>query len=87
MTGSLAADAFSNVASNVNGIVVDIHVDLGSMVKKGEVMVQLDPTDPTNRLNEGLALAEELRTKLNLPEAAAALKVEKSAGRQGGRAV
>ena len=50
VTGSLAADELSNVASNVNGIVIEIRVDRGSVVKKGDVMVQLDPTDPKNQL-------------------------------------
>jgi RND family efflux transporter MFP subunit len=68
VTGSLAAEELSNVASNVNGIVVEIRVDRGSVVKKGDVMVQLDPTDPKNKLSEGLALAEELKAKLSLDE-------------------
>ena len=68
VTGSLAADELSNVASNVNGIVVEIRVDRGSVVKKGEMMVQLDPTDAKNKLSEGLALVEELKAKLSLDD-------------------
>jgi RND family efflux transporter MFP subunit len=68
VTGSLAADELSNVASNVNGIVIEIRVDRGSVVKKGDTMVQLDPTDAKNRLSEGLALVEELKTKLSLSD-------------------
>jgi RND family efflux transporter MFP subunit len=68
LTGSLAADELSNVASNVNGIVIEIRVDRGSVVKKGDTMVQLDPTDPTNKLKEGLALVEELKAKLSLDD-------------------
>jgi RND family efflux transporter MFP subunit len=68
VTGSLVADELSNVASNVNGIVVEVRVDRGSVVKKGEVMVQLDPTDPKNKLSEGLALVEELKAKLSLDD-------------------
>jgi RND family efflux transporter MFP subunit len=68
VTGSLVADELSNVASNVNGIVKKIRVDRGSVVKEGDLMVQLDPTDPKNRLEEGIAVVEELKTKLALED-------------------
>ena len=70
VTGTLTADEQSSVASNVNGIVAEVRVERGSIVKKGDVLVQLDPTDATNRLAEGVALAEELKAKLTLDEAA-----------------
>jgi RND family efflux transporter MFP subunit len=66
VTGSLAADEISNVASNVNGIVMKILVDRGSVVKKGELMVELDSRDAENKLGEGLAVVEELKAKLSL---------------------
>ena len=66
LTGTLMADEKSAVASNVSGIVADVRVDRGSLVRKGDVLIQLDPTDAQNRLNEGLALVEELRTRLGL---------------------
>ena len=72
VTGSLVADQLSNVASNVNGIVTEIRVDRGSVVKKGDVMVQLDPTNAQNHLDEGIALVEELKTKLSLSDDPAA---------------
>jgi RND family efflux transporter MFP subunit len=68
LTGSLSADELSSVASNTNGIVAEVRVDRGSVVKKGDVMVQLDPTDAKNRLSEGLAMVEELKAKLLLAE-------------------
>jgi multidrug resistance efflux pump len=76
VTGSLVGDELSNVASNVNGIVIEIRVDRGSVVKKGEVLVQLDPTDAKNRLSEGLALVEELKTKLSLGDSSAPFVAE-----------
>jgi RND family efflux transporter MFP subunit len=76
VTGSLAGDELSNVASNVNGIVIEIRVDRGSVVKKGDVLVQLDPTDPRNRLSEGLALVEELKAKLSLDDSSASFVAE-----------
>jgi RND family efflux transporter MFP subunit len=68
VTGSLAPDEQSAVASNTNGIVVEVRVDRGSMVKKGDILVRLDPTDPKNRLAEGTAKAEELKAKLTFAE-------------------
>jgi len=67
VTGSLAPDEQSAVASNTNGIVLQVRVDRGSMVKRGDVLVQLDPTDAKNRLAEGTAKAEELKAKLTFP--------------------
>lgn len=64
LTGTLNADEASSVASNVNGIVSEVRVDRGSVVKKGDVLVRLDPTDAKNRLAEGMALVEELKAKL-----------------------
>lgn len=66
LTGSMIADEESEVASNVSGIAAEIFVDRGSVVKKGQVLVQLDPTDAKNRLAEGMALVEELRVRLGL---------------------
>ena len=69
VTGTLTADAQSSVASNVNGIVTEVRVDRGSVVKKRDVLVQLDATDAQNRLTEGLALVDELKAKLTFSEA------------------
>jgi RND family efflux transporter MFP subunit len=66
LTGTLMADEKSAVASNVSGIVMEVRVDRGSVVRKGDVLVQLDPTDAKNKLDEGLALVEEIRSKLVL---------------------
>lgn len=68
VTGSLTADAQSCVASNVNGIVAEVRVDRGSVVKKQDVLVQLDATDAQNRLAEGMALVNELKAKLTFNE-------------------
>jgi RND family efflux transporter MFP subunit len=68
LTGSLAADEQSDVASNATGMVAEVRVDRGSVVKKGDVLVQLDPTDAQNHLDEGLALVEELKAKLSISD-------------------
>jgi len=64
LTGSLAADEQSKVASNASGIVQDVRVERGSMVEKGDVLVQLDPTDARNMLAEGEAAVDELTAAL-----------------------
>ena len=50
LTGSLAADEQAAVASNATGIVAEVRVDRGSFVKKGDVLVQIDPTDAKNQI-------------------------------------
>jgi RND family efflux transporter MFP subunit len=68
LTGSLAADEQSDVASNATGMVAEIRVDRGSAVRKGDVLIQLDPTDAKNRLDEGVALVEELKARLSIAD-------------------
>lgn len=68
VTGSLMPDEKSSVASNASGIAAEVRCDRGSVVKKGDVLVQIDPTDAKNKLVEGQALVEELRVRLGLDE-------------------
>lgn len=68
LTGSLSVDDKSEVASNVMGIVAEVFIERGSMVKKGDLIVRLDPTDAQNALAEGLAAIEELRVRLGLDQ-------------------
>ena len=68
LTGSLTADEQSDVASNATGMVAEIRVDRGSVVRKGDVLIQLDPTDAKNHLDEGLALVEELKARLSITD-------------------
>ncbi len=69
LTGSLVADERSSVASNTSGIAAEVLVDRGSVVRKGDVLVQIDPTDAQNKLAEGRAMLEELKARLGLTEA------------------
>ncbi len=66
LTGSLMADERSSVASNTSGIVAEVRVDRGSRVRKGDVLVQIDPTDAKNELAEGQAMLDELKARLGL---------------------
>ena len=66
LTGSLTADERSSVASNTSGLAAEVRVDRGSRVRKGDVLVQIDPTDANNELAEGQARLEELKARLGL---------------------
>ncbi len=68
LTGTLQADERSSVASNTSGIVAEIRVDRGSLVRKGDVLVQIDPTDAKNKLAEGEAMLDELKARLGIDE-------------------
>ncbi len=66
LTGSLIADERSSVASNTSGIAAEVRVDRGSLVRKNDVLVQIDPTDAKNKLAEGQAMLDELKARLGL---------------------
>jgi len=66
LTGSLMADERSAVASNTSGIAAEVLVDRGSLVRKNDVLVQIDPTDAKNKLAEGEAMFNELKARLGL---------------------
>lgn len=68
LTGSLMADEKSDVGSNAAGLVWQTFCDRGSFVKKGDVLIQLDPRDAQYALEEGQNAAEELRVRLGLDE-------------------
>jgi membrane fusion protein (multidrug efflux system) len=76
LTGSLAADERSDIAPNVGGIVDKIFVDRGSVVEKGEVLVQVDSRDAKNMLAEGEAGLEELKAALGMTDPSAPYKVD-----------
>jgi RND family efflux transporter MFP subunit len=68
LTGTLMADERASVASNISGIAADVRVDRGSVVRKNDVLVQIDPTDAKNKLTEGLAMLDELKARLGLTD-------------------
>ena len=92
LTGSLIADERSSVASNTSGIVAEVRVDRGSIVRKNDVLVQIDPTDAKNKLAEGQAMLAELKARLGLdgdiskfvPEDQPEVRLAKASGRFGG---
>ncbi|MFZ1935208.1 MAG: efflux RND transporter periplasmic adaptor subunit [Thermoguttaceae bacterium] len=66
LTGTLTADERSSVASNTSGIAAEVRVDRGDLVKKGDVLVQIDASDAKNKLAEGQATLDELKARLGL---------------------
>ena len=66
LTGTLMADERSSVASNTSGIAAEVRVDRGSLVRKDDVLVQIDATDAKNKLAEGQAMLDELKARLGL---------------------
>lgn len=60
-TGSLAADAQSDVASTIGGKIAEVNFDVGSYVQKGAVLVRLDARDAQIRLEQAQAQVEQAK--------------------------
>lgn len=65
-SGTLAADETSEVAAPSSGVVIKVEVDVGSRVKKGDVLVQLDPRDPSLRLTQANASTAQAFARLGI---------------------
>lgn len=59
----------SNVSPKINGKVVSVPVVLGSYVRKGQVLVQLDRTDAVNGVRQAEAALASARANLNMIKA------------------
>ena len=57
-TGSLAGDQQTDVAPQTSGKVVAIGVDIGSYVKRGQMLVQLDESELKLRVDQAVAQVE-----------------------------
>lgn len=68
-TGTLSSDAESNVAPTVGGKIVRVNFDVGSYVRKGEPLVELDAGNSRIRLNQALAQVEQQRKAVKQAEA------------------
>jgi RND family efflux transporter MFP subunit len=66
VTGTLAADEEVVAGFKVAGRVAEIAVDLGSPVKKGQVLARLDPTDFRLRAEQSEAALRQVRAQLGL---------------------
>jgi RND family efflux transporter MFP subunit len=76
VTGTLAADEEVVAGFKVAGRVSEIAVDLGSPVRKGQVLARLDPTDFRLRVEQAEAALRQVRAGLGLPRDGAAESVD-----------
>src|SRR5690349_16117461 len=60
-TGSLAGDEQTDVAPQIAGKVVALGVDLGSFVKRGQMLVQLDDSELKIRVDQAQAQLEQTK--------------------------
>ena len=67
-TGSLAGDMQSEVQPQTSGKVVAIGVDLGSYVKRGQMIVRLDTADSKLHLDQTLAQLDSAKASLRQAE-------------------
>jgi len=67
VTGTLAADEEVIAGFKVAGRVSELLVDLGSPVRRGQVLARLDPTDYRIRVAQAEAALRQVRAGLGLP--------------------
>ena len=66
VTGTLAAEEQATLSFKVTGRVEELRVDLGSSVRKGDVIARLTPTDFELRLRQAEAALQQARARLGL---------------------
>lgn len=68
-TGTLASDAESDVAPTIGGKIAQVNFDVGSYVKKGDVLVRLDARDSEIRLQQAVSQLEQAKKAVDQAEA------------------
>ena len=66
-TGTLAADEQVVLGTKVVGRLAEVTVDLGSLVKAGQVIAHIDPKDYQYRMDQAVAGLKQARVRLGLP--------------------
>jgi len=66
VTGTLVADAQTEVGAEVEQRVIEVLVERGQVVRPGAVLARLDPTDARNQLREAEATEAQTRERLGL---------------------
>jgi RND family efflux transporter MFP subunit len=66
-TGTLAADEQVVLGTKVAGRLAEVAVDLGTRVKRGDVIGRLDPSDFKLRVDQADAALQQARVRLGLP--------------------
>ncbi|HEV8188323.1 MAG TPA: efflux RND transporter periplasmic adaptor subunit [Pyrinomonadaceae bacterium] len=67
-TGSLAGDQQTDVAPQTSGKVVAIGVDIGSYVKRGQMLIQLDESELKLRVDQAAAQVEQAKAAVRQAE-------------------
>src|SRR6185369_10206559 len=67
-TGSLAGDEQTDVAPQTSGKVVEVGVDIGSSVKRGQILVKLDDAELKLRVNQSLTQVEQSKAAVRQAE-------------------
>ena len=65
-TGELLAEEQATIGVKVPGRVVKLHVDLGSSVRAGDILGEVDPTDYEFRVRQSEALVTQTRARLGI---------------------
>jgi macrolide-specific efflux system membrane fusion protein len=71
--GKLEAKQYVDVGTQVSGQLKQIHVDIGDIVKKGQLLAEIDPRVYQAQVEAGEAHLNSLRAQLNQQKAAAVL--------------
>lgn len=66
VTGTLMADARTDIASEIDGKITQVLVERGSTVQEGAVVARLDDRDAVNSLREAEATEAQTRERLGL---------------------
>ncbi|MFN2408076.1 MAG: efflux RND transporter periplasmic adaptor subunit [Pyrinomonadaceae bacterium] len=67
-TGSLAGDAQTDVAPQTSGKVVAVGVDIGSFVRRGQMLVKLDDSELKLRVDQAVAQVEQAKANVRQAE-------------------
>jgi RND family efflux transporter MFP subunit len=68
VTGTLMADAQTDIASEIEQRIVEIQVERGQYVTAGQVVARLDAQDAHNQLHEAEASEAQIRERLGLAD-------------------
>ena len=64
--GELFAEELTNVTNKVPGRILKLHVDLGSVVRQGDILAELEKDDYQFRVQQTEALVDQIRARLGL---------------------
>lgn len=67
VTGTLAAQEHSTLSAKVPGRLHTLAVDIGSVVRQGDALAQIEPRDYELRLQQAVAALAQTRASLGLP--------------------